>query len=184
MTSNIEIKARARNPERLRMLAERLSDAPPEVIEQHDTFFACERGRLKLRQVSAQSGELIAYSRADICGAKQSDYCIARTSSPADLLSVLSAALGVQRTVTKTRVLLRSGQTRIHLDSVAGLGSFVELEVVLRDNQPPEEGHRIVRELINALEIQESDLLEGAYADFFPVERDPERQDEQDLQES
>jgi adenylate cyclase class IV len=103
------------------MLAERLSDTPPEIIEQHDTFFACQRGRLKLRQLSTQSGELITYSRADTSGAKQSDYAIARTSSPGDLLAVLSAAPEVQRTVTKTRVLLRTGQTRIHLDSVLGL---------------------------------------------------------------
>ena len=171
MPSNIEIKARVRDPERLRMLAERLSDTLPETIEQYDTFFACQRGRLKLRQFSAQSGELISYSRADISGAKQSDYAIARTSSPADLLAVLSAALGVQRTVTKTRVLLRTGQTRIHLDSVLGLGFFVELEIVLRDGQPPEDGHRIVRELMSALEIQDSDLLEGAYADLLPVQR-------------
>ena len=170
MPSNIEIRARVRNPERLRMLAERLSDTPPEIIEQHDTFFACQRGRLKLRQFSAQSGELIAYSRADISGPKQSDYAIARTSSPADLLAVLSAALGVERAVTKTRVLLRTGQTRIHLDSVLGLGSFVELEVVLREGQPPEEGRRIARELMGALEIQDCDLMEGAYVDLFPAE--------------
>jgi adenylate cyclase class IV len=87
------------------------------------------------------------------------------------LLAVLSAALGVRRTVTKTRVLLRTGQTRIHLDSVLGLGSFVELEVVLRDGQPPEDGHRIVRELMSALDIQDSGLLEGAYANLFPVEQ-------------
>ncbi len=168
MPSNIEIKARVINPARLRQLAEGLSDTPPETIEQHDTFFACSNGRLKLRQFTPASGELIFYSRADLAGTKQSNYALARTSCPGSLLDVLSAALGVQRTVTKTRVLLRVGQTRIHLDSVVGLGSFVELEVVLRDGQPPEEGHRIARKLMSALEIRETDLLAGAYADLLP----------------
>jgi adenylate cyclase class IV len=59
-------------------------------------------------------------------------------------------------------------QTRVHLDSVVGLGTFVELEVELRPDQAPEEGHRIARELMVALEIQESDLIEGAYADLLP----------------
>jgi adenylate cyclase class IV len=171
MPSNIEIKARVSDPSRLRMLAERLSDTAPETIEQFDTFFPCSHGRLKLRRFSAQAGELISYTRADVAGAKQSDYAIASTSTPDDLLAVLSAALGVERTVTKTRVLLRAGQTRIHLDSVLGLGSFVELEVVLRDDQPPAEGHRIARELMTALDIRECDLIEGAYADLLPVER-------------
>ena len=167
MPSNIEIKARVADPARLRMLAERLSDTPAVTIEQHDTFFACARGRLKLRQFSAASGELICYSRADVAGTKQSDYAIARTASPSDMLTVLSTALEVQRTVIKSRVLLQVGQTRIHLDSVQGLGSFVELEVVLREGQPAQEGHRIARELMDALEIRESDLVEGAYADLL-----------------
>ena len=166
MHSNIEIKARVSNPERLRELAERLSDTPPETIEQHDIFFPSPHGRLKLRQFSEQAGELISYSRTDVAGTKQSDYAIARTSAPTDLLAVLSSALGVQRTVVKTRVLLRAGQTRIHLDSVLGLGSFVELEVVLGAGQQPEDGHRIARELMSALEIQDGDLREGGYADL------------------
>jgi adenylate cyclase class IV len=78
-----------------------------------------------------------------------------RTLTPADLLAVLSSALGVRRTVSKTRVLLRTGQTRIHLDSVLGLGSSVEPDVVLGDGQQPEDRRQIARELMNALEIQE-----------------------------
>jgi predicted adenylyl cyclase CyaB len=167
MPANIEIKASVPDPERLRIAAERLSDTPPEIIEQHDTFFPCARGRLKLRQFSPESAELIAYSRADVAGTKQSDYLIVPTARPAELLAALSAALGVQQTVIKTRVLLLVGQTRIHLDSVQGLGSFVELEVVLRDGQAAEEGHQIARELMAALDIREVDLIEGAYADLL-----------------
>jgi predicted adenylyl cyclase CyaB len=171
MPSNIEIKARVKSPERLQELVERLSDTQPETVTPQDTFFSCANGRLKLRQVSAHAGELISYSRADVVGTKLSEYAIARTWAPTDLLAVLSLALGVQRTVTKTRVLWRVGQTRIHLDSVVGLGFFVELEVVLRDGQTPEEGHRIARELMSALEIEESDLVEGSYVDLLPLER-------------
>lgn len=168
MPSNIEIKARVRNPGRLRTLAERLSDTPPETLEQHDTFFVCPRGRLKLRQFSAHSGELIFYLRPDIAGMRQSDYVLARTSSPADLLAVLTRALGVKCTVAKSRVLLRVGQTRIHLDFVAGLGAFVELEVVLQDRQTPEQGRQIARQLMTDLEISDKDLVAGAYADLLP----------------
>jgi predicted adenylyl cyclase CyaB len=170
MPSNIEIKARVRDPERLRRLAERLSDTPPELLEQHDTFFPAPRGRLKLRQLSPGSGELIFYSRPDVAGARQSDYLIAQTGSPADLRAVLTAALGVKGAVTKTRRLLRVGQTRIHLDEVAGLGAFVELEVVLREGQTPEEGRRVARQLMTALGIDESDLVAGAYADLLAAD--------------
>jgi len=166
MPANIEIKARAPDMARTRALAEKLSGSPAVLIQQHDTFFASAQGRLKLRQFSPEKGELIYYSRADIAGTKQSDYLIAPTASPATLHAVLSAALGARQTVRKTRTLFQVGQTRVHLDSVEGLGSFVELEVELRDGQPPEEGHQIARELMAALEIKESDLIEGAYADM------------------
>ncbi|PZR73528.1 MAG: adenylate cyclase, partial [Chthoniobacterales bacterium] len=167
MPSNIEIKARVLDLPRITALAEKLSDAPAVIIQQHDTFFLSPNGRLKLRQFSPEAGELIFYSRADVAGTKQSDYLIARTTAPAELLAVLCAALGAQQTVIKTRRLFLVGQTRVHLDAVEGLGSFVELEVVLREGQPPEEGHRIARELMLALDIRESDLIEGAYADLL-----------------
>lgn len=167
MASNIEIKARVADPVHLRKLAEQLSDTLPKTIRQHDTFFACSNGRLKLRVLSPDHGELIFYRRDDVADTKQSHYLIDQTSTPVQLRDVLSAALGVRQTVIKTRVLLMVDQTRIHLDEVEGLGSFMELEVVLRDNQPPEEGHRIARELMAALEIRESDLVEGAYADML-----------------
>lgn len=167
MPSNIEIKARLSDLTRITALAEALSGGRTITIEQHDTFFPAAHGRLKLRQFSPDQGELIFYSRANVAATKQSDYLIARTDSPADLLGVLSAALGTQQTVVKTRKLFQVGQTRVHLDSVADLGSFVELEVELRPDQPPEKGHQIARELMVALEIKESDLIDGAYADLF-----------------
>jgi predicted adenylyl cyclase CyaB len=167
MPINIEIKARDRNPTKTRSLAEQLSDRPVVTAEQHDTFFVCSNGRLKLREVSPNEGELIFYSRPDVASAKQSEYYITRVSSPEKLAPVLAAALGAWQTVSKTRVLFQVGQTRIHLDSVAGLGSFVELEVVLREGQPAQEGYRIVRELMGKLGIHDEDLVDCAYVDLL-----------------
>ena len=167
MPSNIEIKARVADPARKREIAERLSGGPPTILRQRDTFFPCAHGRLKLRELSDTQGELIAYSRPDTADAKQSDYSIARTDSPAALREVLSSALGTGQVVSKTRWLYLVGQTRIHLDEVAALGWFLELEVVLQQNQAASEGHRIARELMAALEIGEDDLIQVAYADLL-----------------
>jgi predicted adenylyl cyclase CyaB len=169
MPSNIEIKARLANPDRTRALAEQLSDTPVEVLRQHDTFFTCAMGRLKLRELSSGEGQLIFYRRANVARTKQSDYLITATADCVGLRAVLSEAWGAQQTVIKTRLLYLLGQTRIHLDDVAGLGSFLELEVVLREGQPPAEGHRIACQLMTQLEIQDADLIDGAYADLLPT---------------
>lgn len=46
-----------------------------------------------------------------------------------DLKEFLSKTLGTWGIVKKVRNLIMIGQTRVHFDSVEGLGDFVELEV-------------------------------------------------------
>jgi predicted adenylyl cyclase CyaB len=166
MPSNIEIKARVDDPDRLRLAAAGLASEPPRVLDQEDVFFRTEKGRLKLRTLGADRGQLIYYQRPDTPGCKQSRYRIHETRSPAELRGLLAAALGETVTVRKRREVYLAGQTRIHLDEVRGLGTFVELEVVLRPGQPPEEGREIARDLMRKLGVEESRLVACAYADL------------------
>lgn len=43
----------------------------------------------------------------------------------------------------------------------------MELEVVMRDSQSPEEGSAIAQGLMEQLHIQQEDLLQGAYMDMI-----------------
>lgn len=167
MPSNIEIKARARDFASLRSRAEELADTPVEVITQEDTFFSVPRGRLKLRERQSDPAQLIYYERPNQGGPKRSDYQIFETGDPEGLKLTLSRALGVRGVVRKTRYLYLIGQTRLHLDDVQNLGQFMELEVVLRPNQPDADGQAIAESLMSKLGIQQSDLLEGAYMDLL-----------------
>jgi adenylate cyclase class IV len=63
--------------------------------------------------------------------------------------------------------LLLIEQTRVHFDRVEGLGEFMELEVVLRDEQSDAEGTDIANQLMDALQIRPQDLLECAYIDLL-----------------
>ena len=146
MPSNIEIKARLADLPRTRGLVAAINNTPPQTLRQRDTFFRCATGRLKLRETGAGQAELIFYSRPDVAAAKQSDYEITPVADPVSLKSVLRRALGVTHVVEKTRVLYLVGQTRVHLDSVDGLGDFLELEVVLRSDQSPADGHALAAE--------------------------------------
>jgi predicted adenylyl cyclase CyaB len=167
VSANIEIKARVARYDHLQRAVAALSDTPATRLDQEDTFFQTQRGRLKLRTYSHTHGELIYYERADTPGPKPSHYSIIATPEPAALKALLAAALGVRGVVRKQRILYTVGQTRVHLDTVTGLGRFVELEWVMGAGQTVAEGHQAVTELMQRLAILPADLITGAYIDML-----------------
>src|SRR5206468_9995295 len=143
----IEIKARVSDLPRLRVKVGSLAPAPPAVFFQTDTFFVVPRGRLKLRQLSDGSGELIFYKRPDQAGPKPSAYVRCACPTPKAVLEVLGQALGVRGVVEKRREVFKISRSRIHLDEVRALGTFLEIEVVLDDGDAAD-GERVARELL------------------------------------
>jgi len=167
MPANIEIKARVHDFNRLQRKAEQLSETPCQVISQEDTFFICPRGRIKLRELGPQRGQLVYYQREDVSGPKHSEYKIFDTDDPAGLKKLLSEAFGVRGVIKKIRYLYMVGQTRIHLDDVDELGKFMELEVVLQPDQTDAEGQAIAENFMQKLDIKEGDLINTAYMDMM-----------------
>ncbi len=169
MARNIEIKARL-TPEHLAFIrreAVSRASTPPEYWVQVDTFFCTPRGRLKLRVMEDGTAELIAYDRADQAGSKCSSYVRSPCVDPESLHAALARSLGVRETVRKRRQVIVIGQTRVHLDEVESLGTFLELEVVLRDDQTLAEGEAIARQLMQLFRIDSDSLIEGAYVDLI-----------------
>jgi len=167
MPRNIEIKARVESVDKLLPRVRAIADTGPTEIVQDDTFFSCPNGRLKLRAFSETSGELIFYQRPDRAGPKESFYVISPTASPNTLREVLSLAFGQCGRVRKHRTLFMVGRTRVHLDRVEGLGDFLELEVVLSEDETTESGVRVAHELLAKLGISPQQLIEGAYVDLL-----------------
>jgi predicted adenylyl cyclase CyaB len=171
MSRNIEIKARIKAVSALYEKAALLADAGPTDIVQEDVFFNCDRGRLKLRSFADGSGELIFYRRRDQAGLKESFYIRSPTTSPGSLCEALNLAYGEVGRVKKQRTLFLVGRTRVHLDRVEGLGDFLELEVVLRDEEDADIGVREAHELMRQLGIGADQLIEDAYIDLLVSHR-------------
>lgn len=167
MLRNVEIKARVTDRETTRAAIERISEGECMVIHQRDVFFHAASGRLKLRVISEDHGELIYYERPDVRSAKLSRYLVTATADPRGLESALSSALGVIGTVNKTRMLYTIGQTRVHLDDVDGLGNFLEIEVVLEHHQTQKHGKDIAVKLMGELGIKTDHLVDCAYIDLL-----------------
>ena len=171
MPRNVEIKAKARNFALQQQRALERGAASAACLTQEDVFFHTPRGRLKLRVFSEDRGELIYYERGDTLEPKVSDYLIAATPQPHALRAVLEAAWGVRGRVRKVRHVYLSGPVRIHFDEVEELGEFLELEVVLQPGESLEAGYQTAAEWMRGLEIEEPDLVRGAYLDLLEAQK-------------
>ena len=173
MARNVEIKARIDSIEAITAKVAELADRGPIEIPQDDTFFVCERGRMKLRAFSSTDGQLIFYQRPNQAGPKESFFVISPTASPDSLREALSLAYGQAGRVRKHRTLYLVGRTRVHLDRVEGLGHFLELEVVLSQGESPEPGVQEAHNLMASLGIADAQLVEGAYVDLLAQPKVP-----------
>ncbi len=167
MPRNIELKARLASLDAAREIARQLATSSPSVERQKDTYFACRRGRLKLREREGLCAQLVGYSRANDASPKPSDYHIIDIGDVAALRAALSATLGVLVVVDKRREIFLVNNVRIHLDQVVGLGDFLEFEAVLGPGQSDDEGGSQLDALGREFRIDPAALVAGSYSDLL-----------------
>lgn len=167
MARNIEIKARLDDRAAVEAKLRKMTPTEPEQVAQDDTFFNCTTGRLKLRVFADQSAELIYYQRNDQAGPKESFYIRTPIAEPISFRHALSLANGEFGRVIKQRTVYLLGRTRVHLDVVDGLGDFLELEVVLDQDEPNQAGEQEALAILASLNIAESQLESPAYLDLL-----------------
>ena len=152
MAKNLEFKVRY---DSLDTLLPRLADLKAthrETIHQVDTYFQNPKGRLKLRETDElDEGWLIYYERPNALESRYSIYQLSEIAEPTALKELLTAALGIKTIVKKQRSLWMYKNTRIHLDIVADLGEFVELETVFQGQSETEavKEHQHVKTTLN-----------------------------------
>ena len=160
---NVELKALDPDPVRSLAVCRDLGAEDRGVLRQRDTYFRARQGRLKLREEEPGGAVLIQYDRPDAAAARESRYRLAPVPDPETLRASLDDALGTLVVVDKERHLLLWDGVRIHLDTVAGLGSFVELEGVA----PPESDLSAEREKVAHLQeaLGIAEVLTDSYSD-------------------
>jgi len=123
MAKNLEYKVRHESLDALTPKLAELKATHCETVHQVDTYFQNPKGRLKLREINeSDEAWLIYYERPNNLKSRYSIYQLCKTTEPAALKELLSAALGVKTTVKKQRSLWMYKNTRIHLDIVSDLG--------------------------------------------------------------
>ena len=184
---NVEIKARCADLATARATLLGLGARLVGPDDQVDTYFRVPHGRLKLREGQIENN-LIYYARPDQDGPKRSDVVLYGTRPGSDLKALLTAALGALVAVEKRREIYfvevsdvdvpgDPGATaraqdrenvKVHLDTVTGLGSFVEIEAIDLDGTlGPALLEAQCRRLMARLGIAEADLVPASYSDLL-----------------
>lgn len=164
---NVEVKARSDNHEFLRSYLLEHGAEFKGIDHQIDTYFVVPSGRLKLRQGNVENN-LIFYNRGDKSDPKQSNIAFSEVDAKSNVKEVLELALGVLVEVDKTREIYFIDNVKFHIDTVKGLGSFMEIEAI------DYEGFIGVDKLrdqcnfyMKELRIREDDLLTNSYSDMI-----------------
>ena len=162
----VELKARYEDFGKARALlagAEQMT-----TVRQVDTYFSLGERRLKLRSVAgAKEGQLIYYERPDVGGVKESRVLLASVPDAQAVREILSQVLPVKAEVRKTREIYRFQGVQVHLDSVRGLGKFIEFEKVLAGESDREAGRKQLESLRTYFQIPDEDLMASSYSDLL-----------------
>ena len=163
---SVEIKARVRSLDEARRV---LEDHGARFIgEDHqvDTYFKCPEGRMKVREGTIENS-IIYYRRANQAGPKDSVVLMERLLPGNVLKSILSNALAVDTVVDKRREIRFIDNVKFHLDTVLGLGTFLEIEALDETGEMGRDKlEKQCRYYMQLLTVREEDLVTVSYSDM------------------
>jgi len=162
-----EIKARTNKIDELRNILLADNAVLKGIDHQIDTYFKVPEGRLKLRQGSVETN-LIFYNRPNTTAPKKSSVHLYQPHKSEDLKTILEAVHPVLCVVDKQREIYFIDNVKFHLDTVKGLGTFVEIEAI--DNVGDMD-YDIILEQCNTfmekLNIGQDELIAVSYSDLI-----------------
>lgn len=165
---NVEIKTRCRDLDEIRSILQELNAQHVGIDHQVDTYFKVPSGRLKLREGTIERA-LIFYKRPDQSGPKRSDVLLYPTGKETDSLKqILTRVHGVLIVVDKQRDIWFVENVKVHLDEVAGLGQFLEIEAIDDDGSIGEDTLRDqCTRLMQRFHVRQEDLIDRSYSDLL-----------------
>lgn len=163
MPRNLELKIKTNSFKKLKQLLKQNGIKLTEILIQKDVYYKTDKGLLKLR-IENNETSLIFYKRNEKSKKRWSDFELIKFSN-GNPEKFLSKFLSVEVTVSKIRELYLYNNTRIHLDKVKGLGSFVELETKVVDGL--KDADKRFLETVKILELNTQTQIRSSYKDLL-----------------
>ena len=165
MPQNLELKARISSISKAVYVTRQLHAQAKGDLRQRDIYYKVSRGRLKLRIINSRSAELIFYTWPNRKGSRYSDYFVLPVKDAILANALCTAAFGQKIVVEKKRRLFLYKNSRIHLDIVRGLGTFIEFEVLVKHGK---KNAKKLLELLSAeFKIKRNAIVGVSYSDLL-----------------
>jgi len=167
MYTIIEIKAHCNDQDKIREILKREGADFRGLDIQTDTYFRVPHGRLKLREGNIENN-LIHYDRPDQEGPKQSSVLLYKSNPDSNLKAILMKAIGVLVVVEKKREIYFIDNIKFHIDTVAGLGTFIEIEAIDENGSIGKERLQAQCEhYLASFGVCKNDLVDCSYSDLI-----------------
>ena len=164
---NIEIKATCTELATVRAILLSHQARFEGIDHQIDTYFNTPKGRLKLREGNIENN-LIHYLRDSEAGPKKSEVTLCPAIPGSGLKEALTRALGIKVVVDKQREIYFIENVKFHLDTVAGLGTFVEIEAIASaPNLEKDQLELQCQYYLQLLNISPETLIAVSYSDML-----------------
>ena len=163
MPINLELKVRLRNPDEVLNKIKDINAEFKGELNQTDVYYKKQNGILKLRLENGTQ-TLIKYVRNEKSGERWSDYNLISLEKN-DAREYLKDILEEEIVVEKQRLLYLYDNTRIHLDTVNRLGSFLELETLVINGK--DDAGRRFENVVELLSLDKENELRNSYRDLM-----------------
>ena len=163
MPVNLELKIKIDSFDYLIEKLKSINAQQDSILLQRDIYYKIPGGLLKLR-IENGTKTLIYYNRDEISENRWSDFNLLKIDDN-NAEEFLSKLLVIEEVVEKERKLFWFNNTRIHLDEVKELGSFLELETIVLDGK--EDAEKRFNEIVGLLNLDVSKQIKKSYKNLI-----------------
>jgi len=162
MPLNLELKVKLKSFTKIKKLLEGINAEFIKTLNQKDIYYKIKGGLLKLRIENGEQS-IIKYLRDEKGNDRFSNYDFLRFGY-GNAEKFFDSVYKTEAIVQKKRLLFMYDNTRVHLDSVKGLGNFLELEtLVLKGKNDAKKRFTYIKKM---LELEDLPELKKSYCDL------------------
>jgi len=163
MPVNLELKVKVKSHKNFKTILEKTGTENRGLLNQKDIYYFVPNGLLKLRIENGRES-LIFYNRDEAGKNRWSDYKVVYFENRGSE-KLFSSIFRIETVVQKKRKLYYLNNTRIHLDSVKELGSFLELETLVLNGKA--DARKRFNEVKKILKLNSFDEIKASYRDLM-----------------